>query len=860
MTVESQTQQHTPVMQQYLGFKAEHPDMLLFFRMGDFYELFYEDAKKAARLLNITLTKRGKSGGNAIPMAGVPYHAVDNYLARLIKLGESVVICEQVGDPALSKGPVERKIARIITPGTITEDALLNERVSNILLSLCKIKQHIGLASVELSSGQISLLEIAASDSLDDIIEQYQPAEILISESFEQDSFDSQNKTITKRPDWHFNPATAESIIKEQYKVKDLNGFGCEDMSSAIAALGCLIQYLNDTQKIGLPHLQAPRINIADDIVQIDAVSRRNLEIETGLVEGKSHTLLNVIDTTSTVMGGRLLRRWCQQPIRNHDTLRLRHDAVENLLNNRCHSDFHESMRGICDIERIMSRVALKSARPRDLIQLRNSLMLLPEIKQGLVKIDSPRLEALSQNIDLFSDLLATLNKALVDEPPVTIRDGGVIADAYDSELDELRQLSNDAGQFLTDLEEQEKQRTGIQGLKVGYNRVHGFYIEISRLHSANVPDNYNRRQTLKTTERFITPELKEFENKILSAKGKSLAREKILYAQLLDIIGSNLSELQLCASALAEFDIYLSFAINAETLNFTAPLLTNDQGISIKAGRHPVVEQIQSEAFIANDLDLDTEHQMLIITGPNMGGKSTYMRQTALIILLTYIGSYVPAKKAVIGPIDRIFTRIGASDDLASGRSTFMVEMTETANILNNATNNSLILLDEIGRGTSTYDGLALAWACAMHLAKITQAYTLFATHYFELTSLPEHESNVINVHMDVVEHGDEIVLLHSVKPGPANQSYGIQVAALAGIPKAVINAAKERLNEIEQQNPIENTKIPQANLFDEKILDVEPINKNPLLEKLKLIDPDSTNPKQALALLYELHNMLDR
>ncbi len=849
----AQTQQplqHTPVMRQYLGFKAEHPDMLLFFRMGDFYELFYDDAKKAARLLNITLTKRGKSGGNAIPMAGVPYHAVDNYLSKLIKLGESIVICEQVGDPALCKGPVERQIARIITPGTITEEVLLDERISNILLSIYKTKQHAGLACVELSSGQVSLLEIEHGDSLIDIIEQYQPAEILISESFDQEILSKQNKTLTKRPDWHFNQTTAESIIKQQYKVNDLNGFGCQDLNACISALGCLIQYLNDTQKLSLPHLQTPKVNLADDIIQIDAVSRRNLEIETGLTEGISHTLLKVIDTTSTVMGGRLLRRWCQQPIRNHDSLRLRHDAVEKLINNRCHSDFHESMRGICDIERIMSRVALKSARPRDLIQLRDSLSLLPEIKQGLVKIDSPRLDALSQDIDLFPELLDTLKSALVDEPPVTLRDGGVIAVNYDSELDELRQLSNDAGKFLTDLEEQEKQRTGIQGLKVGYNRVHGFYIEISRLHSADVPDNYNRRQTLKATERFITPELKDFENTILSAKDKSLAREKILYIQLLDIIAKYLSKLQLCASALAEFDIYLCFAEIAETLNFTAPILTKDKGITIEAGRHPVVEQIQSEPFIANDLMLDADHQMLIITGPNMGGKSTYMRQTALIVLLAHIGSYVPAKKTIIGPIDRIFTRIGASDDLASGRSTFMVEMTETANILNNATNNSLILMDEIGRGTSTYDGLALAWACASHLAKITRAYTLFATHYFELTSLPEHENNVVNVHMDVVEHGDEIVLLHSVKPGPANQSYGIQVASLAGLPKTVISAAKNRLKEIEHQSPIENTEKPQADLF----------NENPLLEKLKNIDPDSTNPKQALALLYELRAMLDR
>ena len=844
-----QSPQHTPVMQQFLGFKAEYPDMLLFFRMGDFYELFFDDAKKAARLLNITLTKRGKSGGNAIPMAGVPYHAVDTYLAKLINLGESVVICEQVGDPSLCKGPVERKVVRIITPGTITEDVLLNERVANVLLAIYKSKEHYGLASVEVSSGQVAVLEVNNTTSLIDIIEQYQPAEILISDDFEDDNLQVLNKTITKRPDWHFNKKTAESLIKQQYGIKDLNGFGCQHLSAAISALGCLIQYLNDTQKILLPHIQPPSINLADDIVQIDAVSRRNLEIESSLADGKSHSLLNVIDTTSTVMGGRLLRRWLQQPIRDHAVLQCRHDAVEKLSHNRCHSDFHDNMRGVCDIERIMSRVALKSARPRDLIQLRDSLTLLPQIKDRLANIDSPRLNNLYQDISLFPELLQTLNKALIDEPPVIIRDGGVIANGYNKELDELRQLSNDAGQFLTNLEEQEKQRTGIQGLKVGYNRVHGYYIEISRLHSANVPDNYNRRQTLKATERFITPELKDFENKILSAKEKSLAREKQLYDALLDIIANYLSELQRCASALAEFDIFLSFAEVAATLNFTAPVLTKENKIIIEAGRHPVVEQIQAAPFIANDLSLDNDTSMLIITGPNMGGKSTYMRQTALIVILAHIGSYVPAVKATIGPIDRLFTRIGASDDLSSGRSTFMVEMTETANILNNASQNSLVLIDEIGRGTSTYDGLALAWACALHLAKVTQSYTLFATHYFELTALPEHNDNVANVHMDVVEHGDEIVLLHAVKKGPANQSYGIQVASLAGIPKTVITAAKKRLHEIESQAPVSNIEKPQTDLF----------NTEPVLEKIKMIDPDTTNPKQALAILYELQAMLD-
>lgn len=840
---------HTPVMQQFLDFKAEHPDMLLFFRMGDFYELFFDDAKKAARLLNITLTKRGKSGGNAIPMAGVPYHAVDHYLAQLIKLGESVVICEQVGNPAVSKGPVERKIVRIITPGTITEDVLLNGRTSNILLAIHNTKQRYGFASVELSSGRVTILEANHSVCLEDIIDQYQPAEILISEEFKSESLDNLNKTISKRPDWYFNKKTAESIIKQQYGIKDLSGFGCQNMDTAISALGCLIQYLSDTQKSLLPHLQSPKIDSENDLIQIDSISRRNLELETSLAEEKSHSLLDVIDTTSTVMGGRLLRRWLLQPIRDHAVLQCRHDAVKELLLNRCHGDFHEAMCGICDIERIMSRVALKSARPRDLIQLRDSITLLPQIKSRLESLDSPRLSKLYQDISLFPGLLQTLNEALLDEPSTMIRNGGVIASNYDKELDELRELSNDAGRFLTNLEEQEKRRTGIQGLKVGYNRVHGYYIEISRLHSANVPDDYNRRQTLKAVERFITPELKLFENKILSAKERSLAREKQLYDELLDIIVEYLAELQLCASSLAEFDVYLSFSERATILNFTAPVMTKEDGILIEGGRHPVVEKIQSEVFIANDLSLNNDINMLIITGPNMGGKSTYMRQTALIVILAHIGSYVPALKAVIGPIDRLFTRIGASDDLSSGRSTFMVEMTETANILNNATRNSLVLMDEIGRGTSTYDGLALAWACALHLAKVTQSYTLFATHYFELTVLPEHNDNVKNVHMDVVEHGDEIVLLHSVEHGPANQSYGIQVASLAGIPKSVIRDAKNRLHEIELQTPVVKIEKSKVNSF----------NTDSILEKIRTIDPDITNPKQALALLYELQAMLD-
>ncbi len=834
---------HTPVMQQYLGFKAEYPGMLLFFRMGDFYELFYDDAKKAARLLDITLTKRGKSAGEAIPMAGVPFHAVDTYLARLVKLGESIVICEQVGDPALCKGPVERKVVRIITPGTLTDEALLEERLPNVLLALHEHKKHYGLAAIELSSGRVELTETTQNTSLEDLLEQFQPSEILVAEDSEL-AEQLQNMCVSVRPAQQFSEKLSRQRVLQQYHVQDLSGFGCDDYPLAICAFGCLLQYLSETQKTLLPHLQMPVLRLDREVIQIDATSRRNLELETSLLSERSHTLLNVIDTTSTVLGGRLLRRWLQQPTRNHDELALRYDAVDCLQLNRQYCDFHEAMEEICDIERILTRVVLKSARPRDLIQLQGSLQQLPEIKSRLTQIDSPRLQELNKRLVVLPDLLKTLQQALVAEPPATIRDGGVIADGYDDQLDEFRHIDTDAGQYLQQLEEQERQRCGIAGLKLGFNRVHGYYIEISRQHSNSVPDNYMRRQTLKSAERFITPELKSYETKILGAREQALALEKQLYEQLLEHLAEYIQPLQANANALAELDIYLCFARVADTLNFCKPVLTDDRVIDIKAGRHPVVEQIQTDTFIANDLFLSDKQPMLIITGPNMGGKSTYMRQTALIAVLAHIGSFVPAEYARLGQIDRIFTRIGAADDLASGRSTFMVEMTETANILNNATEYSLVLMDEIGRGTSTYDGLALAWACAAHLAQEVNAYCLFATHYFELTALPETVSTVANVHMEAIEHGEEIVFLHAVRPGPANQSYGLHVAALAGVPGNVINEARERLLEIESLSPVVQHNKPQTELFPD----------DPVREKLRTIDPDATTPKEALEILYQL------
>ncbi len=836
-------------MQQYLGFKAEHPDMLLFFRMGDFYELFYDDAKKAARLLDITLTKRGKSAGEAIPMAGVPYHAVDTYLARLIKQGQSVVICEQISEPIPGKGPVERKITRIVTPGTLTEDTLLQESLPNILLAIHQTDKTYGIAAVELSTGSVQLSEINCQIPLSDILQQYHPSEILLSESSSlTQALSDQACCLTRRPDWHFDYSSAQQLIIKQYNIRDLDGFGCSTMQTAISALGSLIQFLVETQKTLLPHLKPPQVINVHDTIQIDTTSRRNLEIETSLFADKSHTLLSVIDTTSTAMGGRMLRRWLSQPLRKHDELNLRYDAVGKLQHNQQHREFHEMMRQISDIERITTRVVLKSAKPRDLIQLNHSLQQLPAIKQLLSHIDSPRLSELDQRITPLSDLQLRLASAIVPEPPATIRDGGVIAKGYDKMLDELKELAETAGDFLIQLEQQEKTRTGINGLKIGFNRVHGYYIEISRLQSDALPENYTRRQTLKATERFITPELKQFETKMLSARERSLAREKELYDELLEFIADYLNELQTLANALAELDVYLCFAEIADTLNLSAPTLVKDNMIKIVGGRHPVVEQLQSRPFIANDLALDYDNKMLVITGPNMGGKSTYMRQTALIIIIAHIGCYVPADKAIIGPIDRIFTRIGAADDLASGRSTFMVEMTETANILNNATAQSLVLMDEIGRGTSTYDGLALAWASAVHLARDIRAYTLFATHYFELTALPDTEDNVTNVHLTAAEHGDDIIFLHTVREGPANQSYGIQVAALAGVPRQVIAAAKQRLHDIESLGPDNPPSDKQTDLFEE----------NPLHTFINRIDPDSTTPQQALALLYELQALI--
>ncbi len=845
---------HTPMMQQYLRIKSQHPDTLVFYRMGDFYELFFNDAKKASELLDITLTSRGQSAGTPIPMAGIPHHAAEGYVARLIKKGESVVFCEQIGDPATSKGPVERKVVRTITPGTVTDEALLEEHKDNFLVSIYSSSQSYGIACLDLTSGKFVLQEVKSEQQLLSEIERLDPAELLHAEDSPLLPQFKERNGLCKRPPWHYELESATQLILKQFNIHDLTGYGCEHLSTAICAAGCLLQYVKDTQQSALPHLQGISIEHCDDSIALDAASRRNLELDTHPSGQLQYTLFGVLDKTCTSMGSRCLRRWINRPLRSHIVLNGRYNCINTFLQDQLYQEIQPSLRQVGDIERISSRIALKSARPRDLCVLRSTLEILPQLQILLNDSENSHINALKQKISEHPALLSLLQQAIIDNPPVLIRDGGVIAPGYNQELDDLRNISQNADQFLIDMEMREKKATGINNLKVNYNRVHGYYIEISRLHTDKVPDNYTRKQTLKSVERYITAELKSFEDKVLSAREKSLAFEKSLYEDLLQQISKSLSKLQISASALAELDVLVNFAERANNLNLCQPILENKTGITIDAGRHLVVEKVSDIPFVANDVSFNSQRKMLIITGPNMGGKSTYMRQTALIVLMLHIGSFVPAKAVTCGPIDQIFTRIGASDDLAGGRSTFMVEMSETANILHNATSNSLILMDEIGRGTSTFDGLSLAWACAVHLAKKTKAFTLFATHYFELTSLPEEYKNIFNVHLDAMEHGDKIIFLHALKDGPASQSYGLQVASLAGVPKSVIENAKNKLQQLEDAAYIDKQNesgTNQLDLFSSKEC-------HPVVCLLEEIKPDDLTPRQALDMLYRLKEQI--
>lgn len=844
-------------MQQYLKLKAENPDILLFYRMGDFYELFYNDAKRASQLLDISLTKRGASAGEPIPMAGVPYHAVEGYLAKLVQLGESVAICEQIGDPATSKGPVERKVVRIVTPGTVTDEALLPERFDNLIAAIYQQDGKFGYSTLDVTSGRFQLSELDSEEAMAAELQRTAPRELLYPEDFSAPHLIESRKGARRRPIWEFEIDTARQQLTQQFATKDLVGFGVENAVLGLCAAGCLIQYVKDTQRTTLPHIRALTFDRQDDNVIMDAATRRNLELTQNLAGGTENTLAEVLDHCATAMGSRMLKRWIHQPTRDHHMINARLDSIGDILHSDSFGELQPVLKQIGDIERIIARLALRSARPRDLARLRTALQQLPELADQLTVFTSCHLQKIAQHSQPMESLCELLESAIIENPPVVIRDGGVIAPGYNAELDEWRDLANGATEYLERLEADERERHDIDSLKVGYNNVHGFYIQVSRGQSHLVPSHYTRRQTLKNAERYIIPELKQHEDKVLNSKSKALALEKQLWESLFDQLLPHLEQLQQLAAAISQLDVLQNLAERAETLNYCRPTLSQTPGIEIEEGRHPVVEQVMNDPFIANPISLSPQRKMLIITGPNMGGKSTYMRQTALIALLAHIGSYVPAQSATIGILDRIFTRIGASDDLASGRSTFMVEMTETANILHNATQNSLVLMDEIGRGTSTYDGLSLAWASAEWLATRIGALTLFATHYFELTELPHLLPDLANVHLDAIEHGESIAFMHAVQEGAANKSYGLAVASLAGVPKEVIKNARNKLNQLEQgvQNT-PTTSVKPANKVETQLsLLPEPSE----VERLLIdIDPDDLTPRQALEALYRLKKCL--
>lgn len=859
---------HTPMMQQYLRIKQNYPDMLVFYRMGDFYELFFEDAHHASQLLNITLTHRGHSAGKPIPMAGVPFHAAEAYLARLIKHGESIVICEQIGDSLQTKGPIDRQVTRIITPGTITDEAFLEAKLDNILAAIYLERDKFGLAWLDLSSGRFCMCEGEGQQALAAEIDRIHPAEILIPEQFDGFSLLPPKIPQKKRHRLDFDSKRGREILALQFNTQDLKGFGCNDRECGIAAAGSILKYVQETQRTSLPHIRSITVEYQDQNLLIDPSTRRNLELFETLQGEYQNSLISILDTTATPMGGRTLRRWLSSPLRSSEKILERQKVSTELLATQLYQPLQLKMKGIGGLERILARVALKTARPRDLTQLRMALGILPHLHRLLDDLHSFLLKELAKRIQEFPVVLQLLQVAIVENPPMLIREGGVIAKGYHAELDELRDISEHADDYLTSLETKERQQTGLASLKVGYTRVHGYYIEVSKAQVDKVPASYIRRQTLKNAERYITPELKTFEDKILSAKERALTLEKVLYEQLLEALLPDLAAMQDSTTALAELDVLCCFAERAETLKLNAPQISPESGIKIEKGRHLVVEQVSQDPFVPNDCNLSQEQRMLLITGPNMGGKSTYMRQVALIVLLAHTGCYVPAKKATIGLVDRIFTRIGASDDLASGRSTFMVEMTEAANILHHATAQSLVLIDEIGRGTSTFDGLSLAYAIASYLASPLQSFTLFATHYFELTELADQISTIRNIHFSAVENHDTLVFLHHVKPGPANKSYGIHVAQLAGIPKEVLDCANLKLKELEQKVPEHHSALiqksnknlmPKAKTFDalQQQLPLFEQTDSAVERKLKEIQPDSLSPREALDLIYELKGL---
>ena len=845
------------MMQQYLRVKAEHPDKLVLYRMGDFYELFFEDAERAARALDITLTARGQSAGAPIPMAGVPHHALEPYLARLMKQGEAVVIVEQIGDPATSKGPVERKVARIVTPGTVTEANLLEAKRDCWLAAYAPSAKRAGVARLNLASGAFVLTDVPLAECAA-VLERIAPAEILVAEGTEPPPLRGKMPPVRGLPAWQFDRDNGERALTKQLGTLSLAAFGADDTPLAVGAAGALLHYANTTQQSALAHVRAIEVEHESAFLALDPATRRNLEITTTLAGDDAPTLCSLLDECTTAAGSRLLRQWLARPLRDHATLRSRHDGIEAFRDApRVRRTLCEAMKRTVDIERVVGRIALRNARPRDLAGLRDTLARLPDIVACVADFAAPIVVGARDHLSPDPQWHALLAAAIAQEPAAMVRDGGVIAPGYDADLDELRNIDAHCGEFLVDLEARERARTGIASLKVEYNRVHGFYIEVTNAHADKVPTEYRRRQTLKNAERYITPELKGVEDRALAAQERALARERVLYEEILDRLAGAIPVLQPVAGALALLDVLANLAERAEVLDLVRPELTDEPGIEIRAGRHPVVAA-QVDNFVPNDVVLDGARHLLIVTGPNMGGKSTYMRQTAIVALLAHCGMYVPAKSARLGPLDAIFTRIGAADDLAGGRSTFMVEMTEAAYILNRATPTSLVLIDEIGRGTSTFDGLALAWAIAHRLAERNRSLTLFATHYFELTALAAEMPGCANVHFDAAEHRDGIVFLHAVEDGPANRSYGLSVAKLAGVPAETIRKAKAYLARLDQFSARTDH---QGDLFSgpPSTSAGEPSEPtgDAVLERLRALDPDAMSPREALDALYALKKL---
>ena len=848
--------QHTPMIAQYLDLKANHPEELLFYRMGDFYELFFEDAVTASRTMDVTLTARGQSGGNPVPMCGVPYHSADTYLTRLLDAGFSIAICEQVGDPNTTKGPVQREVQRVLTPGTLVEEGLVrNNQMSTFVAANC-VGERYCTALVDLTGGTLEIGLAGTLEEFQERIEEIKPSELLIPADQEHlfPSPAELTSIVKILPSDFFESMTFESIEFNNLKdviPKDL----IIEPQIWHGAAGAGLNFLQKAQRNGIAALRIFQIYDPKQRLRIDRQSRRNLEIDIRNTGATDHTLLSLMDTTVTSMGSRLLKKWLNDPIVDVIELDSRLDWLESAIESNQSFPIRKELEPLSDLERICSRIELGAATPRDLARLRDDIPCFSRIKEVAGRIQSSLSKNLLDSLDNFDPLYQRLEEALVEDPPPHLREGGVFAQGYDQSLDQLRALNSDSGTWLRDLELQERQRTGIQTLKVGYNRIHGYYIETSRSSGTEVPADYVRRQTLKHSERFITSELKEFEENAMRSQQKALVLEKTLFGDLLIFVKNYATQLRSAARSLSSIDVLSCLAERSQTLRFSRPRFKEEVGVDIKEGWHPVVKEASKEAFIANDLELDERRAMAVITGPNMGGKSTFMRQNALICLLAHCGSYVPAKEALIGPIDRIFTRIGASDDLTTGRSTFMVEMTETAHILKNCTNKSLVLMDEIGRGTSTYDGVALAWACANYIGEVKKSLTLFATHYFELTELPQYVAAAHNLHLKAREHNGKVVFLYQVLEGPANQSYGVQVAKLAGIPEEVLETAKQRLNFLEEHS---NTS-PQTDLFNSAKERKSSVANDSIIEKLKEIDINSTSPIEALQLLHELQSRLE-